>query len=393
MKTSRQFFSFGVRIAFVYSLLYFFVSHYEFYQDFVIWATQHLFNYQEKLFTENFGSGDRTFDYFNIATSMFTAVAAGSVWAVLDRNRDNTTAVLNWFVLYLRISLGLVMISYGVSKIYPSQFPAPSLIRLMETFGNTSPMRLLWTFMGASPVYSMFGGAAELAGGILLFLPYFWYLGALIIMGVMANVFALNVAYDVPVKSFSLSLFLAAAIVVLSRAPALFNFFVLGRAARLDLEPGYFKRRILNYSMIAVQILILCWFVRMDFLGAHYRVKPRAEVPMRGIWYVQNATGVKMFPWTHIIFDIPEVAVVKFRDGHTEYLMFKEFVENSSLVLGKKSEPWEAVFFIEHAGAEFMTFKTTWEGHPLELDLHKVDDSQFSLKSTGFHFIQERTPR
>lgn len=389
MKIRTQLFSFGLRIAFVYSLLYFFISHYNFYSDFVIWSTEHIFNFKEKLFTENTGSGDRIFDYFMIATSLFSAVAAGSVWAIIDRHKDRNKKILLWLILALRIAVGLVMVSYGISKIYPSQFPPPSLTRMMEIFGNTSPKRLLWTFMGSSSVYSMFGGVAELVGGIMLLLPYVWYLGALIITGVMANVFLLNISYDVPVKTFSFSLLLAAAVIVFSQGPKLFQFLVLGKTVKLELEPQYFNRKIFNVLLIVMQILILSWYARMTNLGAYYRTKVKPEVPLHGIWYVQTAKGVEMFPWTHLIFEIPKKAAVKFRDGHTEFIDIKEYVENNSLVLFNEPKHQESAFSISNASDKLIELKTVWEGHPLSLQLEKVDDSQFSLKSNEFHFIND----
>jgi hypothetical protein len=50
-----------------------------------------------------------------------------------------------------------------------SQFPAPTQDRLMQSYGDSSPMGLLWTFMGASEPYTMFVGFAEMISGILLF--------------------------------------------------------------------------------------------------------------------------------------------------------------------------------------------------------------------------------
>lgn len=42
------------------------------------------------------------------------------------------------------------MVAYGMFKISPSQFPAPGLSRLVQPYGDSSPMGLLWTFMGVS---------------------------------------------------------------------------------------------------------------------------------------------------------------------------------------------------------------------------------------------------
>ena len=67
-------------------------------------------------------------------------------------------------------------------------------------------MGLLWTFMGASAPYQMLAGLAEVTCGMLLFWRRSRLLGALLAIGVMGNVVALNYCYDVPVKLFSTEL-------------------------------------------------------------------------------------------------------------------------------------------------------------------------------------------
>ena len=104
------------------------------------------------------------------------------------------------------------MISYGAVKVIKSQFPDPSLARLMQTYGDSSPMGLLWTFMGASKSYNIFTGGVECLGGFLLFIPRLTTLGALVSIGALANIFMLNMSYDVPVKLYSFHLLLMAVV-------------------------------------------------------------------------------------------------------------------------------------------------------------------------------------
>jgi len=49
------------------------------------------------------------------------------------------------------------------------QFEPPGYGRLTQPLGQYSPMALLWTFMGYSPLYTSFTGSAEVIGGVLLF--------------------------------------------------------------------------------------------------------------------------------------------------------------------------------------------------------------------------------
>lgn len=86
----------------------------------------------------------------------------------------------------------------------------PSLDQLLRTYGESSPMGIVWTFMGLSPAYTIFSGLVETVGGVLLFFRRTTTLGAAILTVVLANVVMLNFAYDVPVKLFSMHLFVMA---------------------------------------------------------------------------------------------------------------------------------------------------------------------------------------
>ena len=93
------------------------------------------------------------------------------------------------------------MISYGVVKIIAA-VPQPELDRLIQPFGDASPMGLLWTFMGASESYNLFTGTGEVLGGLLLTTRRTTLLGGLVCFGVMSHVAMLNFSYDLPRQAF-----------------------------------------------------------------------------------------------------------------------------------------------------------------------------------------------
>ncbi|HEX7182871.1 MAG TPA: DoxX family protein, partial [Thermoanaerobaculia bacterium] len=133
----------------------------------VLWTGKHVFLTDVEIFRPN-GSGDSTYDYVLAFSFLVFSVAATLVWTLLDRKRRNYERLHEWLRIYVRFVLATAMISYGAYKVIPSQFPAPSLDRLMQPFGDASPMGLLWTFIGASTAYNIFGGVGEMLGGLLL---------------------------------------------------------------------------------------------------------------------------------------------------------------------------------------------------------------------------------
>lgn len=144
-----------------------------------------------------------------LAADTLLAIVIAAMWTATTRaNRhDRLAGAMRTTLRYL---VGVVMCVYGGLKVVPVQFPTPAAEDLLRPLGDRSPMALLWAFMGTSPAYTVFSGVGELIGGALLFWRRTTTLGALILIGVLANVVMLNFAYDVPVKRAATLLLIAA---------------------------------------------------------------------------------------------------------------------------------------------------------------------------------------
>ena len=151
------------------------------------------------------------------------------VWSIADRRRKNYEKLLYWLVILMRYYVAAALVYYGLAKIFKTQFAFPNSDRLHQSFGDASPMGLLWTFMGYSTPYNIFTGLGEFIGGFLLFFRRTRLLGALITIAVMSHVAMLNFAYDVPVKLFSLHLLSMAIFIVVPDTKRLINIFLLNK--------------------------------------------------------------------------------------------------------------------------------------------------------------------
>ena len=144
-----------------------------------VWFGAHVLHLRHPITGFSNGSGDTTYDYVLTFIFLCLAVLATASWSLLARPSANCAQLNQWLRLYVRLTLGATMLSYGAFKVIQSQFPPPSLVTLLEPCGDASPMGLLWTFMGASHAYNVFAGMAEIVGGLLLILPWFTTLGSL----------------------------------------------------------------------------------------------------------------------------------------------------------------------------------------------------------------------
>ena len=126
---------------------------------------------------------------------------------------------------YLRYVLAAAMLGYGLAKVSWdfNQFATIGDFQLEKKWGDSSPMNVVWSFMGASRAYTVFAGLGEVVGAILLLFRRTTILGAMVVVGVMTNVVMLNYCYDIPVKLYSSHLLMMAVYLLLPEAGRLGN--------------------------------------------------------------------------------------------------------------------------------------------------------------------------
>jgi hypothetical protein len=239
------------------------------------------------------GSGDKTIDWVHAITVLILSVVTTVLWSVLDRKRRQYTTALAWTRLALRYWLALIVMGYGLAKIFPLQFPPPTETRLMERFGDFSPMGVLWSFMGASTGYAMFSGAMEALGALLLLFRRTALVGALMTAAVMTNVFALNMFYDVPVKLYSFHLLVMALVIAAPDLGRLFRFAVLQTPTDPPSPAGpVFARlpwRIVSWAGKGMVLALLSLQAGSMYTRGSARVAPRH--PLTGAYQVQGSRG------------------------------------------------------------------------------------------------------
>lgn len=130
------------------------------------------------------------------------SIVVALVWSTLDVRRPNYSRLYVWLYGLVRIALAAEMFGYGWSKILPYQFWGGQvpLYDVAQPLGHLNPQGLLWALMGFSRPYAIFTGALEWLGALFLCFRRTATLGAVILIGTLANVVMLNFAFDVPVK-------------------------------------------------------------------------------------------------------------------------------------------------------------------------------------------------
>ena len=229
---------------------------------FVTWFTWNVF--EKNVYPMSSGSGDGLFNYAEAFSIFAFSIGIAIVWSFLDWRKTDYVWLKDLLRSFLRYSLAIVLMSYGLAKLFPefSQFPPPSFHRMSSRFGDASPMGLLWTFMGASQPYTIFAGAGEVTAALLLIWRRTVILGGLVAIGVMTNVVMLNFCYDVPVKLFSTHLLITAIVILVPDASRISKAFLThGAMDKVDLSPPFVAAlhvwwyRALKFGLIVLSLI------------------------------------------------------------------------------------------------------------------------------------------
>lgn len=258
-------------------------------------AVEHLLGLGESAI--NGDSSDTLAGWLQVGIALVLAAIGAAVWSVLDRRRTAYPRLASGLEIYLRYWVATAMITYGLVKLLPIQFPFPHLATLDERVGDMSPMGLMWAFMGYSRAYQCFAGGAELVGALLLLSRRTRAFGAFVLAGVLLNVVILNFCYDVPVKLGSLELWIAAMALL---APALVRAAraVLGHAVE-EVPPrprGSLRWERARLAGWIAALVLIAWS-QWALLGntAGWFAPP---TPIDGAWLVESYTeaGVERPP-------------------------------------------------------------------------------------------------
>lgn len=232
----------------------------------VYWTAANVFGIEGQLVLPG-GSGDTTFSFIRIFACCAIALGVAVIWSGVYWRKADQTWLRDILRTYLRYVLALTMLGYGLHKtgFNMTQFAQdamPNDYQMDRTYGESSPMGLLWTFMAASPAYTFFAGLGEVVGGLLLVFRRTATIGALVVFGVMLNVMMLNFCYDVPVKQYSFHLVMMALIVALPEFPRLFNLLVMNRVTEPGnlMTPPYTNRYTVWAPRLLKLVIVACAF-------------------------------------------------------------------------------------------------------------------------------------
>jgi hypothetical protein len=307
--------------------------------------------------------------------------------------------------VYVRFGLAGIMFGYGFAKIIPTQMPHPFIDRLVEPFGEFSPMGLLWTFMGYSTVYEVFTGLGEALGSALILFRRTTTLGAILLIAVLANVALLNYTFDVPVKLYSTNLLLMAVFLAAPDARRLFDVLVLNRAAPPKAVVPLFRtfRAKAIGAVLATVVVGYGLYNTISFGLTYYRqsVGPNApRLPVYGIWDVESLTsnGIDRPPLLsdstrlrRIVFgELNRAVFRRMSDSVERYMVKVDSVKHEISLTGRFDARVTRTLSYAKPDTNHLVLAGKLGPDSVVVRLRKLDERRFLIVNRGFHWIQEQ---
>lgn len=370
-----------------------------------LWTETHVFGLAKPVPVVPTGSGDTMAQWATQVDWLLLALGITVVWSLVDRERREYTRLSRWLTVYVRFGLATIMFGYGFAKIVPTQMQRPYLDRLVEPWGEFSPMGVLWTFMGFSTVYQIFTGIGEALGSFLLVFRRTTTLGALLLCAVLSNVALLNYTFDVPVKLYSTNLLLMAVFLAAADVKRLVNVLVLNRPAPPKAITPLFTNGRAKFVASAIVAIFVGYTMYSDisFGLRYYResIGPNApQPPVFGIWDVESLTknGVDQPPLLsdstrlkRVVFSQLNRALFRLMSDSVErYLAKVDSVKHEIVLTGRFDPKFGRTLSYTKPDANHLVLTGRLGGDSVVVRLRRLDEKRFLLLSRGFHWVQEQ---
>jgi uncharacterized membrane protein YphA (DoxX/SURF4 family) len=349
------------------------------------------------------GSGDTTYDFVLLFTMLLFSLIICIAWSILDRKRKSYNTAYYWLCVLVRYALATELLSYGFGKVFHLQMHYPNLSRLVQPYGDSSPMGLVWTYMGQSKAFSAIVGWSEVVCGLLLFFRKTTLLGALFTLIVLGNVMAVNYCYDVPVKLFSSVLELMALFLTAPYLKRIYQIFVQHKTIQITnyYRPVFTKK----WMTIVINILKLLIIADALFYGIKvslYQVNKYGDkAPKPSLYGIYNTELIiknndTISPvitdttlWRQIIIQSKNFANIKLMNDSVSSYNFRVDTIAKKVVVFPFWDTLNKINFYYIKDSGYLTLVGKIKNDSVRLKFKRFDENKFRLISRGFHWVNE----
>jgi len=359
------------------------------------------YNYDYTIFTN--GSGDTSYDYILLLCMFVLSVIGCIIWSIFDRKRKNYNSAYYWLLLLIRFYLGFTLVLYGAFKIIKLQFPEPSLYRLLQPYGNSSPMGIAWTFLGLSKGYNFFMGIIEVLAALILFRRTM-VAGAFLALAASAHVMAMNYFFDIPVKLLSTALVVMCLFILAPYFKSLYTLFIKHETGQLPLlQRPVYKKRWMLITAYTIKYLLIFWTFGVLFNNLIQQSKVYGDAAPKpflyGIYHVKTfkVNGKDIPPletdsnrWKQMVINYEGSARIKMMNDSLVNFNTEFRRERHTINLKGQNEKGELFrFTYKIVGKNQLEFSGTRNSDSVQVVFQQKSLKEFKLINRGFRWINE----
>jgi len=253
------------------------------------WWHKPIFGIGEYFFGWEFDYSDPSVGWdskFEVCRYIFIGLL-GSVlaflWLVIDTvyvKIDYEEKVITLTQTFLRYRIAIVMLHYGIAKVFMFQFGTMDIDTLESTIGDYSPMGLMWKYLSFSEEIQLFSGWVETIGAILLFFRKTTFLGGFLLIIALVNVVLWDIAYSVSVTLYAIQLLLLTLILVSNQFKSFYDFLVVGKTTVASKYKSFVKAKYAKTLRIVKTVLLVLLSVfyskrfiaiQKDYFSSNYK--------------------------------------------------------------------------------------------------------------------------
>lgn len=343
------------------------------------------------------GSSDSAIAWVQLCVLVTGAALFALGFTALRRRAPEEPRLRSLLFATARYFVASSMLVYGGVKVLKSQFPALQPSDLQTTYGESSPMGLLWRMMGLSTGYAMFTGVLELLGALLLFWRRTTLLGALLLSVALVQVVALNFAFDVPVKLGSMHL-LAFTLVLLTPHARRLALFLFGHATQAHAARGLFEGASarVRKSALGAKYAIILFMVGLVSYESHAAWRTWGDgKPAEPLVALYDVTDMQVDGettcaerWHRVTIDRAGFVVFGALGGKQGF-PFQYDAAARSLVVGSGEETLASPAGSVDAHPEAIELEGTLRGKPTTIRLQRVPPEKLLLTSREFRWVTD----
>jgi len=329
---------------------------------------------------------------------LLTSIATILIY-VFTKKQTNYTKPYALILVYARYYLAFALIGYGFFKTLDIQFPFPTLSTLEERYGSSSPMHLLWTFMGYSRPYVVFTAGLEIMAGIFLWFKKTTVLGCLLSLIIMTNVAMLNFCYDVPVKIHSCHLVLITLYILSPNFKRVFNFLVLNKTTEISTPLINLTKRWMQIARLVLKpILIIGLFISIFFNTFYHSFDPKPTKTLNSTYkttvFVLNKDTLPPLITSENRWDkmVIEGDVIYFYAMRNSMQTHHFDIDTINKIISKRADGDTSTFFkfkYKHLPNNCFSILGKFNKDSIYANFTKKMVKDYPLSSRGFHWINE----